>query len=141
MRAGVLYTGALLLALSALPAAALKVLVRLSPQNAAGEGFTVSARREAEGAVEFRVTRDPAKARWQGRTAQLEVRGSAGRLVRCRLEPERTNGLLTYTFDIAESHVPGSRLTVMEVQTGPGAEKFIGGGTYYEINLADFLAR
>ncbi len=126
------------------PANAVKVLSEVNPKNAASEGFAVTTVRDDRGMLDFRVTREVAKARWQGRSANLEVRGAKGLIARCGVEPLARNGrdgTVTYRFQLAPEQAMHSKLTVAELQTDPAnpdGRQLIGGGTYYEFRLADW---
>lgn len=124
--------------LLALPAHALKVKEAVTPQSMREQGFTFSATRKEDGMLSVRITRDPAKARWTGRSAHLEVRGESGILAKCEPVGETKNKLVTYRFDLSPESFRHSFFTVAEIQTGPSNEILIGGGTYYEFRLADF---
>jgi hypothetical protein len=137
----VLASAALLLA--CLPAFAEKEAVQVTPRGLEGYGFTLSTSKRENGTVEFRITRDLAKARWQGRSAYLTVQGEVGPIVECELAADKRKNTLHYRFNIAPQQVRSSRFTLWEVQadpTRPDEEKIIGGGTIYEFRLADFMA-
>lgn len=124
-------------------ARALKVLERITPQNAERAGFAVTVKPREDGTVRFTVTREIAKARWPGRDATLEVRGEGGPLVTCPVagHRDRAKNAISYWFDLAKDRIPNAVLTVTEVQTAGNkedGEKLVGGGTYYELRLADF---
>lgn len=126
------------------PAWAVKVREQVSPRTAAGQGFAVTTAAREDGTVRFTVVRDLSKARWHERDATLEVRGQTGPLLRCRLEPEksRRKNTVTYRFDLSRDRIPHASLTVAEIQTSGDDEdgvKLIGGGTYYEFLLAEFV--
>lgn len=128
--------------LASLPAQALKLEQEVTPRNIQELGFTLTANRKEDGMLAVRVTRDPAKAQWTGRYAILEVRGETGVLAKCELVGELTGEkekkLVTYHFDLSPESFQQSHLRVAEVQTGPGGEQLIGGGTFYEFRLAEF---
>ena len=130
-------------------ALAVKRQVNLSPHNLKSAGFAVEMAERDDGAIDVTVTRDLSKARSFDagsdlelvRSATLEVVGSAGVVVRCNLEPEAGADSVTYKFMIARDHLPHSRLTVSEIddyKKTMNRPHLIGGGTFFEINLADF---
>jgi len=142
MTARVMLLSVPVLLLAALPAFAEKLFVQVPPKGLPDEGLTVTTSRQTDGTVEFRVSRDVTRARWQGRYAHLDVRGDAGPLVKCQVEPDRRRNTLTYRFTVAAQHLAASRFTLSEVQTdgrGPDAIQLVGGGTIYEFRLVDFV--
>ncbi len=128
------------LLLACIPARAVKLEVRMSPQTLAGSGFKLSAREE-DGTIRFQLMRDLSKAEWPGRSAYLLVGGEGGTIARCEVAGEKQGNNLVYRFNIAPENARHSHLTYTEIQTGPGEEKLIGGGTYFEFNLADYLGK
>lgn len=137
LTAGLLTAGLLL---ACVPAGAVKLEMRMSPQTLAGNGFKLTAREE-DGTVRFQLTRDLSKTQWPGRSAYLTIGGEAGTIARCEVAGEKQGNNLVYRFSIAPENARRSRLTYTEVQTGPGEEKLIGGGTYFEFNLADYVGK
>jgi hypothetical protein len=139
MSARTLLASAALLLLASVPGLAEKLLAHMTPGNLASNGFAIRSTRQENGIVQFHVSRDLSKAQWPGRSAVLEVRDDEGPIVRCPLEPEKRNNTVTYRFDVAQSHLSRSFLTVSEVQTNANGEPVLGGGTIYEFYLADYL--
>ena len=127
--------------LASLPAYAVKLLVRMGPQDLASEGFKISTKTQ-DGIVRFQLSRDLSKAQWEDRSAELTIAGEGGTIARCAVEGEKLGNVMTYHFSIAPQYVRHSQLTYREIQTDPNSSvKLIGGGTIYEFNLADYLPR
>ncbi len=143
MRARVMIAATVLALLTATGAHAAKVLHRMTPQALDTMGFSVTTQKAENGTVEFRVSRDVKKARWEGRSAYLDVQGDAGKIAECQLAParERKKDTVTYRFNIAPDQVRHSVFTLWEVQTAPGELDIIGGGDIYEFRLADFVGK
>jgi len=136
-----LLAAAALLLLAALPAAAEKIMVAITPRSAADHGFAVRTGTRPNGTVEFTITRDLSKAHWPGRTGYLRVRGGGRLLVECKVAAERRGNQLTYWFSLAPTQVADAEFSLWEVQTAsgePDGEELLGGGTIYEFHPADF---
>jgi hypothetical protein len=121
-----------------------KIECRLGPSNAAAEGFAVTVKPRDDGLFRFTIVRDITKAQWHGRDATLKLRQSGRLIATCPLNADKKTGdhKVTYWFDIAQDRAAESHLTITEIQTAQGkedGEKVLGGGTYYEFNLADFM--
>ena len=144
-------TGCVLLALTAYTAFALKIRESVTPASAAEEGFSIRATPTKDGKVDFEVVRDLSKARALPaerrnlivvRRARLVIAGADGVLAECDVAPaeREEKGAVKYRFTLARACVPYSSFTVAEDDDYKGgqAEHLIGGGTRYEIQLADF---
>jgi hypothetical protein len=123
-----------------------KIECKVGPSNAASEGFTVSVKPKESGLFRFTVTRDLSKAQWHGRDATLQVRQNGRLIATVPLNADKKSATkkVVYWFDIAQDRAAESHLTITEIQTAGGTEdgeKLLGGGTYYEFNLADFMTQ
>ena len=123
-----------------------KVECKIGPSNAAAEGFTITVKPRENGLFRFTIVRDITKAQWHGRDATLQVRQSGRLIATCPLNPDKRAGnqKVTYWFDIAQDRAAESHLTITEIQTAEGkedGEKLLGGGTYYEFSLTDFMTK
>ena len=125
-----------------------KLQIKIGPKHAAEAGFVVSFRpaREAN-AVRVRVVRDPAKSQpvnsadlMLRRSATLRVYGDAGLLVECQVEPREEHSRLIYEFTLARPLLAHATLSVAEIEDykAPGREHLLGGGTFYDLTIADF---
>jgi hypothetical protein len=121
---------------------AIKTLVDLTPEGLRHhEGFEVETVQRDNGTIGFTVTRDPAKARWQGRDGLLEVHGKDGLIGECYVEGKEEDGKIRYWFALKPENLEYSLFTIAEIQTGEvngKQEKLLGGGTYYRMRLKDF---
>jgi hypothetical protein len=129
-------------------ALALKSRTNLAPENLKQEGFAVATSKRDDGTIDVTLTRDLSKARSFDassdielvRRATLVVAGPAGTIVRCDLEPDAAEGNVIYHFTLAPGYLADSRITVSEIDDYKKSlkrEHLIGGGTYFEIKLAD----
>lgn len=126
--------------------------MRLSPQNATQTGFAVSTEAaKEEGAVTIVILRDLSKARSFGADSGLTVRREAtlrvfsdkGLLINCRIEPELQKGAAKYRITLAKDLVAHAHLTVAEIDDYKelvGREHLLGGGTFFELNLQEFVS-
>ena len=125
-----------------------KLKVDLTSDSLKSEGFSVVTAKGDDNTMNVTLTRDLSKARSFDagsdlelvRGATLEVAGSQGMIVRCQLEPEAGPGSVIYRFTIARDYLPHSRVTVAEIddyKKSLNREHLIGGGTFFEINLAE----
>ena len=125
-----------------------KVKVNLTSDSLKPHGFAVATAKRDDGMIDVTLTRDLSKARSFDaasdlelvRSATLEVAGSGGTVVRCKLEPEAGPQSVIYRFTLARDHLAHSRLTVSEIDDYKerlNREHLIGGGTFFEIKLAD----
>lgn len=132
-------------------AQAVKLEMKIGPKKAAEAGFVVSCRPAREpNAVTVRVVRDPAKSQpvnsadlMLRRSATLRVYGDAGLLLECQLEPREEHGRLIYEFTLARPLLAHAALSVAEIEDykTPGREHLLGGGTFYDLSLADFTGQ
>ena len=136
-------------------ALAVKRLYPLKPENLKDAGFAVTAVKGADGMLDVRVTRDLSKARSfdpasdfeTDRAAVLEISSPAageGPVVRCSLEGEEDEGVITYRFQLAPAHLKLARLAVSEndnykKRKGERRLDMIGGGTHFTLALADVV--
>jgi hypothetical protein len=130
------------LLLAAVPAAAAKIEIQMTPKALDFHGFSLKQKRVDDGYVTFELVRDMAKSQWPAHTLYLKVSSEAGRVMQCALEAEKRKNTLRYWFKIAPEHVRHSSLSYWEVQTADGTtegEKVIGGGTIYDFRLAEFV--
>jgi len=129
-----------------------KVAVTVAPKNAADSGFVVTFRPGPDAnTVTVRLARDTARSQpvnspdlMLRRSATLRVWGDAGLLLDCPIEPREEKGrVLLYEFILARSLLANAHLTVAEIDDykAPGREHLIGGGTFYELPLADFQGK
>jgi len=123
-----------------------KIQCNVVPSNAAAAGFAVSVKPRENGMLRFTIVRDLAKAQWHGRDATLQVRDSGKLVVTCPVSVPRERGgkSITFWFDLSQDRADESHLTVTEIETAEGkedGEKLLGGGTYYEFKLADFVCK
>ena len=132
-----------------------KLLYPLKPENLKEAGFAVTAVKGDDGMLDVRVTRDLSKARSfdpasdleTDRAAVLEISSPAageGPIVRCSLDGEEIDGVVTYRFQLAPAHLKLARLTVSEndnykKRKGERREDLIGGGTRFTLALADVV--
>lgn len=132
-----------------------KQLFPLKPENLKEAGFAVTAVKADDGMLDVRVARDLSKAKSfdpasgleTDRSAVLEVASPAageGPVVRCVLEGDEADGVVTYRFQLAPAHLKLARLTVFENddykrKPGERREHLIGGGTHFTLALADVV--
>ena len=131
-------------------ALAIKIVCKVTPNNAVSAGFAISAGPERQdGTVTLTISRDLSKAKsfppdsdlTISRTAVLRVFGDAGLLVKCRLEPRTEKNILKYHVSLARDHLKHAHLTISEVddlKDIEGRAPLIGGGMIYEIALNSF---
>jgi hypothetical protein len=125
-----------------------KLEMKITPRNAAEAGFVVTFRRGREpDTVTVRVARDTAKSQpvrspdlMLRRSATLRVHGDAGLLLECQVEPRDEHGALVYDFTLARPLLAHAALSVAEIDDykTPGREHLLGGGTFYDLSLAEF---
>ena len=144
---------ACLVYLTSSEAFARKEQVQVSPHNAKTEGFAIIAKPAKEvGATTFIISRDLSKAKSFGpdsdltnrRDATLRVYGDAGLVIECRLEPEIEKNVLKYRVTLARNLLAHAHLTISEVddyKNVEGREHLLGGGTFYELTLDNFIAK
>ncbi len=133
---------------------AVKASIEVKPEFAAESGFDVTAKSGEDGVVTFTVLRDPGKVKENApesgivtdQFATLSVFGDMGFVVECVLTPTHANrdgeDRLMYSFKIDRAYVQHSSLTIAEVDDFSdveGREHLIGGGTFFEFRLSDFL--
>jgi hypothetical protein len=129
------------------PALAVKEQFDVTPQSIPHvEGMTIETTVRDDGTIDFTVTRDPSKARWQSRDGLLEIADAQGDAVECYVQGEtKKGGQVEYWFAVAPRHLENATFTLIEVQTDPNAgpddEQLIGGGTYYRFRLSDFASQ
>jgi hypothetical protein len=133
-------------------ALALKEHVRITPKNQESHGFTVATDRIKDGAVQFVITRDLSKARSFGPNSDLEVRRSStlkvssdsALIVECQVDAEKKKETVVYRFTIAKDRIAHSHFTIAEIEdykNTEGREHFLGGGTFYELHLAELYGK
>lgn len=133
-------------------ALAAKLLVNLAPDNLTANGFAVTATRRDDGNIRVTIRRDLTKARsFEAasdlelvRRATLHVAGAAESIVECNLQGEVANGSVTYRFTLAPEYLAHSRVTVSEIddhKNRSDREHLLGGGTFFEIKLAEVVKR
>lgn len=128
------------------PALAVKRLVKMYPPLN-GESFWFEMEAEKKNRTRFTIRRDPARADKPAnpklhlvRGASLQVYGDDGLLVSCPVQPrEDRQGRLVYSFVIDNDHANSSTFTLGEIEDYVQGGGYIGGGTYYEFRLIDFL--
>ena len=128
-----------------------KLQIRVSPKNATEAGFTVSFRPgRQQNTVTVSVVRDTAKSQpvnsadlMLRRSATLRLYGDAGLLLECPVQPRDEHGRLVFEFTLAQSLLGHAHLSVAEIEDykAPGREHLLGGGTFYELPLAEFPGR
>lgn len=129
-------------------ARAVKTEMKIAPKNAAEAGFVVSFRPGREpNTVTVRVVRDTAKSQRVNsadlmlrRWATLRVSGDAGLLLECQVEPREEQTRLVYEFTLARPLLAHAALSVAEIEDykAPAREHLLGGGTFYNLTLAEF---
>jgi hypothetical protein len=133
-------------------ALALKDLVHVTPRNQQSLGFAVESNQRKDGTVQFTIIRDLSKVRSHAPASKLEVRrsatlkiyGDSGLIAECKVEPEKKQQTIICQFLIARDRIPDSHFTVAEIddyKNNEGSVHLLGGGTLFEIRLADFLAK
>ncbi|HYE20855.1 MAG TPA: hypothetical protein VEA69_20580 [Tepidisphaeraceae bacterium] len=136
-------------------ALAVKDQVNLTSDSLKVHGFAVATAKRDDGMIDVTLTRDLSKARSfdaasgleTDRAAVLEISSPAageGPIVRCSLDGEEVDGVVTYRFQLAPAHLKLAHLTVSEndnykKRTGERREKLIGGGTHFTLALADVV--
>ena len=131
---------------------ALKQGAQVTPKSQENLGFSVTTEPRDDGAVRFVITRDLAKARSFAADSELEVRrsstlkvsGDSGLIVECPVNADKKKETLVYRFTIARERIATSHFTVAEIddyKDTENREHLLGGGTYYEFNLADFAVK
>ena len=130
---------------------AVKLETKIGPKNAADAGFVVSFTPGREpNTVTVRVVRDPAKSQpvnspdlMLRRSATLRVSGDAGPLLECPVAPREEQARLIYEFTLARPLLAHAALSVAEIDDykTPGREHLLGGGTFYDLSLAEFLGQ
>jgi hypothetical protein len=132
------------------PVLAEKIKVDLTQDNLKVHGFAVDTTRNTNGTIDVTIRRDLAKAHSLEpgsdlelvRTATLEVEGPTGIIVRCQLQGDTETGSVVYQFTIGHdqfSHT-GFRLSeIDDYKKSAHREHMVGGGTIFELNLADLM--
>jgi hypothetical protein len=143
------------LALILLPcghALAVKEQIQITPANQQALGFAVISHQRNDGTVQFTITRDLSKARSHPadstletrRTATLSVHGNLGLIAQCNVEAMHKQQTLIYHFVIARERIAASNFSVAEIddyKNRAEAEHLLGGGTFFNFRLGDFVAK
>jgi hypothetical protein len=129
-------------------ALAVKVLVKIGPENIADSGFEVRVKKNDDGLLVWTITRDLAKARSFPADSELTIDRSAtvrlydktGLAAEFSLEARPWSGrkdVLEYWFKSSRSLAPFAHLTVTEIDAYKDADRvpLLGGGTYFELPL------
>jgi hypothetical protein len=131
---------------------ALKELVRVTPDNLEGTGFSLVQETKDDGTLAFTITRELAKAKTFPADSELEVRrnatltvyGDSGVAVLCGVEPmsDEAKQTVRYYFVLGKDYASRSNFTVAEIDDykDRGRERLLGGGSFFEFRLADFLS-
>jgi hypothetical protein len=131
-------------------ALAVKSRVDLAQDNMEQQGFAVATAKRDDGTIDVTITRDLSKARSFDaasglevvRSATLVVAGPAGTIVQYDLEPQAAAGSVSYRFALAPEYLAHSRITVAEIddyKNRGDRPHLIGGGTFFEMKLADVV--
>jgi hypothetical protein len=150
MKRMTLLTTAAVMLFLCIGALAQKRLVNLGPGNLAQEGFAVATSKRDDGTLDVTITRDVTKARSFDaaselqlvRSATLVVTGPAGTIVRCDLEAQAAAGSVSYECRLAPNYLSQSWITIAEIddyKNRGDRERLLGGGTFFEIKLADVV--
>jgi hypothetical protein len=139
MKLDIFFAAGLLSTAVAIPGYALKMLAVVTPANVADQGFSFQARQRESGAIAVRITRDTTRAQWQKRTTVLEVPAEGRAPSEREVKGKRDGKQVVYRFELSPEKFQQAQFRVMEVQTGPKGEAVIGGGTFFEFRLADFV--
>jgi hypothetical protein len=129
-----------------------KLEARVSPKNQQSMGFSLSVEPRTGDMVGITVTRDLSKARTFDANSDLELRrssilrvyGDSGLMVECPVTSDQRKNTVVYWFSVAKAQLANTHFTVMEIDDYKATElreHLIGGGTYFEFNLADFAAK
>lgn len=152
MKVAALVTSVALILLLCGEAFALKLLVRVTPKDQRSMGFAVASNQRKDGTVQFTITRDLSKARSHAPDSNLEVRrnatlkvyGDSGVIAECKVEAAKKQQTVIYQFVIARDRIAHSHFTVAEIddyKNNEGKVHLLGGGTFFEIRLAEFMAK
>lgn len=129
-----------------------KIEARVSPKNQQSMGFSLSVEPRTGNMLGITVTRDLSKARTFDANSDLELRrksmlrvyGDSGLSVECPVTGEQKKNTVVYWFSVANAQLANTHFTVMEIDDYKATElreHLIGGGTYFEFNLADFVEK
>ena len=151
MNTHVLVGSALLVLAVASESLALKEFIRVTPANEGSHGFVVECTKRADGALQFTITRDLAKARsfppnsdlTVRRRSTLKVSSDTGLVLECQIHASDKKESVVYSFAIGQSQIAHSDLTFAEIEDYKDQERprYFGGGTIYEFHLADFQSQ
>jgi hypothetical protein len=131
-------------------ALALKEHIKVTPLNSLANGFAFTAAAQENGTLRVTIVRDLSKARSfpadspyiLARTAELTVSGESGLLLRCQLNPGGDEKSVVYSFDVAKDRLDECHFSVYEgdvYKDRSRAELPLGGGTFHEFRLGDFV--
>lgn len=129
-----------------------KLEARVSPKNQQSMGFSLTVEPRTGDMMRITVTRDLSKARTFDANSDLELRrssmlrvyGDSGLIVECPVTSEQKKNTVVYWFSVTKAQLANTHFTVMEIDDYKATElreHLIGGGTYFEFNLADFVAK
>jgi hypothetical protein len=94
-----------------------------------------------DGRIRFSVLRDPAKARFQGRDARIEVRGPGTMSVDATLQGSKDKNGLLYEITLSPDAAAHTLFVLSEeMEASPGrANEVPVGGIFYRILVRDFV--
>ena len=123
-------------------ALALKESVPVTPESIKSiAGLSVQTALREDGRIRFSVLRDPAKARFQGRDARIEVSGPGTMSIDATLHGSKDKNGLLYEITLSSEAAAHTLFVLSEVETSPGrANVVLGGGIFYSILARDFVA-
>jgi hypothetical protein len=145
---------ALVLSLAAVlssDAYAAKTLIRVTPKLVGGNGFTFKMQPTANGKTRFQITANPSHSDASRsselvivRTTLLEVYDKKGVVASIPVAAhKRGDGIQVYEFVLDDEYAVSSTFTLAEIEEYRKdvvkAGRYIGGGTYYQFALLDFI--